>query len=116
MWRDVGGFVLGGREAPFQPLWQIIPPVLRKSCDVGVMGLVGVGLLFFFASSLTLLLAITVALLGRRPRWRGWLGLFPPLAPLTIYWALKERMYMRCALWGVSCGAYILLLILALGY
>ena len=108
--------MLGGREAPFQPLWQIIPPVLRKSCDVGVMGLVGVGLLFFFASALTVYLAIAVALLGRHPRWRGWLGLLPPVAPLTIYWALKERMYMRCALWGLCCGAYLLLLFLTLGW
>jgi hypothetical protein len=90
--------------------------VLGKSCDRGVMGLVGVGLLFFFASSLTLHLAIAVALLGRHPRWRGWLGLLPPLAPLTIYWALKERMYMRCVLWGVSSGSYLTLLILSLGW
>lgn len=74
------------------------------------MGLVGLGLLFFFASSLTVYLAIVVALSGRRPRWRGWLGLFPPLAPLAIYWAWKERMYMRCVSWGVSCTAYVALL------
>ena len=35
------------------------------------MGLVAVGLLFFFASLLTVHLAITVALLRRPPRWRG---------------------------------------------
>ena len=116
MWRDVGCFVLGGREGLFQRLSADYSAIYGKNSEVGVMGLVGVGLLFFFASSLTLLLAITVALLGRRPRWRGWLGLFPPFAPLTLYWALKERMYMRCALWAVSCGAYILLLTLALGH
>lgn len=77
------------------------------------MGLVGVGLLFFFASSLTVYLAIAVALSGRHPRWHGWIGLFPPFAPLTIYWALKERMYMHCALWGASCVAYIALLTIA---
>lgn len=79
------------------------------------MGLVGVGLLLFFASWVTVHLAIAVALLGRHPRWRGGLGLLPPLAPLTLYWAFKERMYIRCVLWGVSCGAYTLFLVLARG-
>jgi len=74
------------------------------------MGLVGVGLLFSFASLVTVHLAIAVALLGRRPRWRGWLSLLPPVAPFTVYWAFKEKMYVRAGLWGSSLVGYALLL------
>jgi hypothetical protein len=75
-----------------------------------VIGLTGVGLLFCFACWATAHLAIAVALLGRQPRLRGLLSLLPPLAPLALYWALRERMYVLGALWGSSLVAYLLFL------
>jgi hypothetical protein len=77
------------------------------------MSLFGVLLVLFFAALLTLQLAIAVGLLQRAPRWRGLVGLLPPLAPLTVYWALKERMYIRCALWGSSLLGYVIVSIAA---
>jgi hypothetical protein len=74
------------------------------------MGPIGLGLLLCFACLITVHLAIAVALLGRPPRWRGLLSLLPPFAPFTVYWALKERMYIRGGLWGVSLVGYLLLL------
>jgi len=62
---------------------------------------------------MTLELAIAVGLLRRIPRWRGLAALLPPLAPLAIYWALKEKMYIRCALWGSSLLGYALVAFVA---
>jgi hypothetical protein len=75
-----------------------------------VIGLTGVGLLFCFACWVTTHLAIAVALLGRHPRFRGLLSLLPPLAPLALYWAVRERMYVLGGLWGASLVAYLLCL------
>lgn len=86
------------------------PLVLKKSQIIRVTAAVGVGLLLCFACLLTVHLAIAVGLLGRLPRWRGLVSLLPPLAPFTVYWALKESMYIRVALWGVSLAGYLLLL------
>jgi hypothetical protein len=74
------------------------------------MGAIGLGLVLCFACLLTVHLAIAVELFARAPRWRGLLTLVPPLAPLAAYWALKERMYIRGGLWGVSLVGYLLLL------
>lgn len=70
------------------------------------MSLLGVVLVVFFAALMTLQLAIAVGLSQRIPRWRGLAALLPPLAPLAVYWALKERMYIRGALWGSSLLGY----------
>jgi hypothetical protein len=59
---------------------------------------------------MTLQVAVALALLGRVPRWRGVVALF---SPLGVYWALKERMYIRASLWAVSAVAYAVLLVLA---
>lgn len=77
------------------------------------MSLLGVFLVLFFAALLTLQLAIAVGLFQRPPRWRGVAGLLPPLAPLAVYWALKEKMYIRSALWGSSLLGYAIAAIVA---
>ena len=61
MWRDVGDLCWAAGRGLFSGCGRLFP-MLGKSCEVGVMGLVGVGLLFFFASLLTVHLAITVVL------------------------------------------------------
>jgi hypothetical protein len=70
------------------------------------MSLLGALLVVFFAALMTLQLAIAVGLLQRLPRWRGLAALLPPLAPLAVYWALKEKMYIRSGLWGSSLLGY----------
>jgi hypothetical protein len=67
-------------------------------------------LLLCFASWLTVHLAITVELLGRPPRWRAAICLLPPLTPAAPYWALRQGMYTRAAIWGASCLGYLVLL------
>jgi hypothetical protein len=72
------------------------------------MSLLGALLVVFFAALLSLELAIAVGLFQRTPRWRAIVALVPPLAPLAVYWALKEKMYIRCALWGVCLLGYVM--------
>jgi hypothetical protein len=87
---------------------------LRKpATSWGVIPLIGVGLPLCFGCVMTLQVSIAVALLRREPRWRGWLSLLPPLAPLALYWALTEKMYTRVGLWGLSVALYVTLLALA---
>lgn len=66
-----------------------------------------------FAALLTAHVTIVAALLRRRPRLRGLVGLVPPLAPLAVYWALRERMYVRCAIWLVALFIYFAALLAA---
>lgn len=75
-------------------------------------GLVGVGLLLSFASLMTLHLSLAIAL-GQSSRWLGLLCALPPFAPLAIYWALKQRLYIRCGLWAASLLTYVSLLFAA---
>lgn len=72
--------------------------------------MLGLALPLCFACLMTCQTGIGIELLGRTPRWRGWVSLLPPLAPLALYWALNERMYIRAGLWGVSLIAYLILL------
>ena len=59
-----------------------------------------------FALHITVHVAIVAGLLSRSPRWRAPLALLvPPLAP---YWAMRERMRRRTALWLASLMVYIL--------
>ncbi len=74
------------------------------------MSLWGLALPVCFASFLTAHLAIATGLMQRAPRWRGWLLLLPPAVPSALYFALKERMYIRGSLWGVSLAGYLLAL------
>jgi len=67
----------------------------------------GLALILCFASWLTVHLAIAVELLSRRPRWRAVICLLPPLA---AYWALRQGMHRRVALWGTSALGYLVLL------
>jgi hypothetical protein len=73
----------------------------------------GLALVLTFASWLTVHLAITVALLGQRPRWRGALCLLPPLSPVAAYWALRQGMHRLVGLWGVSGVAHLALVYVA---
>jgi hypothetical protein len=72
--------------------------------------LVSLGLVLSFAAWITAHVAIVAALASRARPWRALVGLVPPLAPFGAYWALKERMYIRTALWGGSLLAYIVFL------
>lgn len=70
------------------------------------MAWVGVLLVTSFAGLLTAHMAVAVGLSWRTPRWRGVVALLPPLAPLALLWALREKLYIRCALWGSSLLLY----------
>lgn len=68
---------------------------------------VAVVLIGSFAALLTTHVAIVASLLRRSPRWRGLVALLPPVAPLAVYWALRERMYRRSALWMLGLVVYL---------
>ena len=72
--------------------------------------MLGMALLVCFASWLTVHLAIALELQRSPPRWRGLACLLPPLTPLAPYWALRQGMHRRAALWGASCLGYLVLL------
>jgi hypothetical protein len=72
---------------------------------------VAVVLIGSFAALLTTHVAIVATLLRRPPRWRGLIALLPPVAPLAVYWALRERMYLRGALWVLGLAVYLAALI-----
>jgi hypothetical protein len=58
-----------------------------------------------FAVLLTVHVAIVFGLLGRRPRWRGLLALL--VVPLAPYWAWREGMRVRAALWAGAAVLYV---------
>ncbi len=59
-----------------------------------------------FAVTVTAHVTILVGLARRPPRWRAAAALMvPPLAP---YFALRERMRVRAALWIVAAVVYLL--------
>jgi hypothetical protein len=72
--------------------------------------LVGLILIGSFAALVTTHVALVAGLLRRRPRWRGVVGLLPPLAPLAVYWAFRERLHLRAALWLAWFTLYIVAL------
>jgi hypothetical protein len=72
--------------------------------------LIAVVLIGSFAALLTTHVTIVASLLRRPPRWRGLVALVPPLAPLAVYWALRERMYLRGALWVLGLAIYLVAL------
>jgi len=64
-----------------------------------------------FAVLLTVHVALAAALLGREPWWRGAVALVvPPLAP---YWAYREQMVLRAAVWTISAVVYVSLRVVA---
>jgi hypothetical protein len=73
--------------------------------------IVALALIGSFAALLTTHLAIVATLLRREPRWRGLVALLPPVAPLAVYWALRERMYVRGTLWMLGLVVYVAALI-----
>jgi sugar phosphate permease len=66
---------------------------------------VAVALIASFAALLTAHVSIVATLLRREPRWRGLVAL--PVAPLAMYWALRERMYVRGVLWLLGFTVYV---------
>jgi hypothetical protein len=74
------------------------------------LAMLGLALVVCFASWLTAHLSIVVGLFAESPRWRAACCLLPPLAPLAFYWALRQGMYSRAALWGSSGLGYLALL------
>ncbi len=68
-------------------------------------------LLLAFAFAVTLHVVIAFALARHRPRWRGLVAfVVPPLAP---YWAWREQMRTRAALWIGAVLVYLAMLLLA---
>jgi hypothetical protein len=58
-----------------------------------------------FALLVTTHVALAAGLLGRKPRLRGLLALLvPPVAP---YFGIRERMWTRSILWGLSLVIYV---------
>lgn len=68
--------------------------------DVAVL----VGLIASFALLVTAHLAIVFGLAMRTPRWRALVAFF--VAPLAPYWALRDRMRVRAALWILAALGY----------
>jgi hypothetical protein len=50
-------------------------------------------------------LSIAASLTKRDPRWRGGVALFVP--PLALYWALREGMQIRAALWVMAAVGWV---------
>ena len=57
-----------------------------------------------FAVAVTAHVTIVVGLAARRPRVRALVALV--LVPLAPYWAVRERMRVRAAAWGIGVVAY----------
>ena len=74
------------------------------------MILVG-GLVVAFALFVTAHVSIVWGLLFRAPRWRALVALV--VAPLALYWAIRERMKVRAGLWIASLVLYGITRVLA---
>lgn len=57
-----------------------------------------------FAVAATAHVAIALGLSRRRPRWHGLVALF--VIPLAPYWAFRENMRIRAAVWMVAAVGY----------
>ncbi len=67
-------------------------------------GLVFIAVVGAFAIAVTAHVAIVFGLAMRRPRWRAVVALLvPPFAP---YWAVREQMRFRAAMWVVGVVGY----------
>ncbi len=64
-----------------------------------------------FAVFATAHVCIVVGLSTRNPRWRSLVALI--VAPLALYWAIRERMTVRSAAWGLGAAAYVVARLLA---
>ena len=58
-----------------------------------------------FALAITAHLSIVLSLARRPPRLRALAAL--AVAPLAPYWALREKMPLRAAAWGVGTVGYV---------
>jgi hypothetical protein len=48
---------------------------------------------------------LVIGLLGRKPRWRGLVGLLIP--PLAAYWGYEAKLLARVTLWVASLAVYL---------
>lgn len=68
-------------------------------------------LVLAFALFVTAHVAITYGLAFRHPRWRAVVGFFFP--PVAAYWAWRERMRIRAAIWAVALVLYVIANVIA---
>lgn len=73
--------------------------------------IVVIGLVISFALLVTAHVAIVYGLAWRTPRWRAPAAFF--LTPLAPYWAWREHMRIRAALWAGAVVLYVIASILA---
>jgi len=59
-----------------------------------------------FATAVTAHVGIVAGLAMRTPRWRAPVALF--VAPLAPYWALRNGMRLRAALWVAALLTYLI--------
>ena len=64
-----------------------------------------------FALFITAHVAIAYGLAVRPPRWRAGVALLA--APLAPYWAWREHMRIRAAMWSAALVLYVLATIIA---
>jgi hypothetical protein len=69
--------------------------------DVVIFG----ALVAAFAVLATAHVTIAVGLLRRRRRWRSLVALV--VAPLALYWAIRERMTARSVAWALGAVGYV---------
>ena len=68
-------------------------------------------LVLAFAILFTLHVTIAFGLLRRRPRWHAPVAFI--VAPLAPYWAWRERMRVRAAMWTLALVAYVVVRVAA---
>ena len=62
-------------------------------------------LVLAFALLVTVHVTIAVGLVRRHPRWHGLVAFV--VAPLAPYWAWREHMRVRSAMWMLALVAYV---------
>ena len=68
-------------------------------------------LMISFALFITAHVAITFGLLMKAPKWRAPVGFV--VVPLAPYWAWREHMRVRAALWAAALILYVVATIVA---
>ena len=68
-------------------------------------------LILSFALFVTAHVAITYGLIFRPPRWRAPVAFF--VAPAAPYWAWREHMRVRVAVWLAALALYVIATFLA---
>ena len=68
-------------------------------------GVAFVAVVVAFAIAVTAHVTIVFGLARRHPRWRAAAAFF--VVPLAPYWALREKMRARAAMWIVGVVGYV---------